>query len=668
MADVGLRDLGSFVPGGRGKDMNREPIAPPIPSRPTPSESNVLITPPPSAEPQRAIFGGDRIDGRDALGIDETLGHLAELAAHKGTRGPICIGLLGGPGSGKSFAMGRLTTRIRDLAAAAGAAGQGPFLSRIHIQTLDAASLQGDPALGLAARLHSGLRRPYPDLAREIGATARDPHVVLSEANEKLDEARRRLDSERRALDDAGSRRARLTETVLYEAAGSQVDAYARANRAGIESRQAGFGLGGEPVRTYKDLVQLVSGSGGAAGLAFRSLWAFKGQTKLIALAIALVAVGVGLGIAITDQTIWLGDLREGPKAGASVADWFVAHPGLLGTARTAVFGLAAFALVANIFRALNFLRPILKGARLLESDLDNRRRDLDGLYAHQTKRVDALEGDVERLTREVAEAERRAGGTGANAEPSPFETAGHGAQAQSIFATLSDMMAEAKLEAPQRIVLALDHLDAVPPERARALLDALHRAAGPGIVTLAGADPARLDPQGANRGELERWIQVPVRLDAATSPAGYQALVREAVGHGGSTVPSDKPDARRSDLDAPVEDEEAEMLAALADLAGRTPRAVKRFANLYLLARIGEERQLGILAFMLALAQGGTEPERKLVREALTGDPASLFDLPQAEQRLREAFGVAVTSGGRLTKAEAGEGAQRAAMFSLAS
>ena len=352
----------------RDKDMTRDPMLPPIPPQagriePASAAPAVLVTPPPRAAPVRAIFAGDRADGRDVLGVDATLAHLAQLVAHKGTQGPLCIGLLGGPGSGKSFALGRLTARIGDLALAAGQT-QGPFLSRIHVQTIDAASLDGDPALAIAARLHAGLRQPYPDLAREIGATARDPHVVLREANEKLDESRRRLDAERRALDDAGSRRARLTETVLYEAAGSQVDAYARANRAGIEGRLNGFGLGGDPIRTYKDLVQLVAGSGGKVGLALRSLWAFRGQTKLIVLAIFLVAAGIGLGIAINDQAIWLGDLRGGQKAGASVADWVQAHIGLLGTAQTAAYGLAALALAFNLFRAISFMRPILVGAR----------------------------------------------------------------------------------------------------------------------------------------------------------------------------------------------------------------------------------------------------------------------------------------------------------------
>ena len=173
----------------------------------------------------------------------------------------------------------RLAERVRALAATAAGLTERPFLSRVHVQAIDAASLEGEPALGLAARLHAGLRQPYPDLSRELGHAARDPHLVLREINEKLDDARRRLDSERRALDDAGSRRARLAETVLYEAAGSQVDAFARANRAQIEQRFRSFGIFGDPLRDYKDHVQYVSGAG-KFGLTLRAHLRLQGPAE----------------------------------------------------------------------------------------------------------------------------------------------------------------------------------------------------------------------------------------------------------------------------------------------------------------------------------------------------------------------------------------------------
>ena len=657
MADV-LRDLGSFVPGGRAS----EPAAPPMRR---PSTSDVLITPPPARVAPRTIFGGDHATGADALGIDGTIDHLAELAAHRGTAAPLCIGLLGAAGTGKSFALARLTARIRDLSARA-ASVQGPFLSRVHVQTIDAASLGDDLATDLAAALHNGLTQFYPDLAREIGHAARDPHLVLHETNAKLDEARHRLDSERRALDDAGSRRARLVETVLYEAAGSQVDAYARANRAGIETRLVSFGILGEPVRNYKDFVQFVAGSGGRVGLALRSLWGFKGQGKLIVTAIVLVAIGVGIGIAIADQDRWLAALRAGPQAGIAVADWMEAHPDLFALLRKIAFGLAAAAIVANLYRAFSFLQPIFKGARLLTSDLETRRRDLDGLYAHQTKRVDALDGDVERLTKASADAERRLG-TGPASEPSPFATAASTSQARNFFDVLARMMADGgTIHAPHRIVAALDDLDAMTPERARATLDTMHRLSGPGLLTIIAADPGRL--AAGDRDQLERWIQVPVKLDGAmgTATHDYAKLVRQALGHGTSGVAATAPDATSSALDAPIAETEADLLAALSALAGRSPRAVKRFVNLYALARLDSDRH-GALALMMALAQGGTSLERNTVRGALGGDPASWFEPAESGPRLRAALEAArAHDGGVITKANAADAHRRASMFSI--
>ncbi len=686
MADVGLRDLGSFVPGGRSK---QEPIAPqPPPSALAIDPGSVIVTPPPTP---RAIFGGDHASGADALGMDGTIAHLAELVSHRGTATPLCVGLLGGAGSGKSFALAKLVASAGELAAAS-ANANGPFLSRIHSQTIDAAGLEGDPAAGLAARLHSGLRGPYPDLARELAMSARDPQVVLRDVNEKLDEARRRLDSERRALDDAGSRRARLTETVLYEAAGSHVDAYARANRVGIESRLVAFGITGDPIRNYKNLVQLVAGSGGKLGLTLRALWAFKGQTKLIVAAIVLAAIGFGLGIALDDQDTWLASLRSGPKAGVTIADWAEAHIGLIGTARTGAFALAALAILANLWRAFAFLQPIFKGARLLDGDLETRRRDLDGLYAHQTKRVDALDADVEQLTRESGEAERRAGGSGTSmkAAPSPFEAASGAAQAQTFFAVLARAMGDARGPvAPQRVVLALDHLDAVAPERARQLLDVAHRVAAPGLVLVAAVDTARLGRGLADGGDLERWIQVPVRLDVAAGERDYSGLVQAVLGHNAPAAAARKPDARSSALDEPVGADEASLLTALAGLAGRSPRAVKRFVNLYTLARLDGDHR-GALALMLALALGGTPAEKASVGERLAGTDANApFDLPQSSAsdltkasasdltkasasdltktsgRLRAGLDAAVAHG-RFTTGEAAKAARRAAIYAI--
>ena len=63
----------------------------------------------------------------------------------------------------------------------------------------------------------------------------------------------------------------------------------------------------------------------------------------------------------------------------------------------------------------------------------------------------------------------------------------------------------------------------------------------------------------------------------------------------------------------------EARLLAGLAPLAGSSARALKRFVNLYRLARAQNHVHKGAVAFMLALDAGGTQAEIAAVNEALS-------------------------------------------------
>ncbi|MDR3464021.1 MAG: P-loop NTPase fold protein [Beijerinckiaceae bacterium] len=666
MTDLGLRDFGSFGPANRGT----EPAAP-LASQPAlPAATGIelppVIIPAPPASPNRAVFAGDVPSGEDALGVAPALDLLAEVAAHRGTRTPLAIGLFGRPGAGKSFALAYLVARIHDVAAAASKAVLGPFYPRIHIQAVDVGGLDGDPALALAARIHAGLRQPYPELAREIAQAVRDPHAVLVEINEKLDAARRRLDTERRTLEESGSRLARLTETVLYESAGSQIDSYARANRARIEHRLTAFGFRGDGVRNYKDLVAAASESGGLLGLLPRALFEFKGQLRLIVWAVLLALVGFGLDVAIDTKETWLAALRNGPQFVVAAEAWMTDHIGLLAIGRKAAYVAAAFLIALNLLRAAGFLRPVFAGVRLLRADLENRRRDLGSLYAHQTKRVDILAGDVERLSRAAAEAERRAGGEGAHGgllDPPPFE-ASAAAQAEGFFTSLGGLLRDDRFQAkglaPRRIVLALDQFESVAPERARQIFATLHRiAAVSGVVVLAAADPQQL---AATRADLERWVQVPLSLDARATASDYETLVTHAVGRAPAAAPKARIDPAHSLLDEPLSEREGELLGVLAPLAGGSPRAVKRLINLYALARTDSAAPRGLLALFLAVDLGGTWAERQATAALADGTP---FD-GEISPGLAQAISAVESFGGRPSVPEAARAATRARLFSL--
>ena len=662
VSDVGTRDL---VGGTRP-----EPIAP---SLSPPGAMNGTVRPVKKAK----IFAADLPQGEDALGLGAALQPLAELAVHRDTEAPLTIGLLGGPGSGKSFALAKLLARVEALSAAGPSRANDAFLSPIATLKIDALGLSGEqPVVALAAALYEKLASAFPELAREAAHAVRDPQVVAREAAEQLDIDRRRLDTERQNLAELESRRARLTETILFEQAGSQVNSYARANRAKIESRLEGFGITGDAIQNYKSMLRDIAELGGTSsariGAALRSFWAFKGQTRLLVTAAILILVGLGCDAASTHQAVWLAWLRGANQAFVPTAAWLEAHIAWLQILKQIAFAAAALAVVINLWRGLRFLRPLFRGVGLLEAEVVHRRRDLDGLYAHQMRRVDALAADVELTGRRAAEADRRAASAGVarldrQAEPSPFETLTPKSQAERFFVAIGAAIQRgwragepvSAMPLPHRILVALDNVDCLPQPKASDLLDGARRAFGhAGFITLIAADPLRLaaavqtDPTRSDAAALEKWVQIPFRIGTRLGDEHYASLVEYALGlpenaqTDGVRQESDiqaaisRPKSQPVPFDWSVSADELSLLTALAPLAGQSPRAVKRFVNLYRIARAQAPEDKGILGFMLALDQGGGATEIAMVEEALaTGEPDAAFVLQQGSPRLNAAL-----------------------------
>jgi hypothetical protein len=97
--------------------------------------------------------------------------------------------------------------------------------------------------------------------------------------------------------------------------------------------------------------------------------------------------------------------------------------------------------------------------------------------------------------------------------------------------------------------------------------------------------------------------------------------------------------DPGRSVFDAPLSTLERGLIASLTSLAGETPRAVKRFINLYKLAR-PRSADLPALALMLALDTGGTSGELAAMAAAMDlHEPARALALHPGEPRLVEAL-----------------------------
>lgn len=618
MPSFGVRDLGTIVPGDRlsAPGVAQAP-AHPVARAPEPDPS-VCVQP---------VLAADTAVETDLLGLGAPLAVLAGLAAHARAETPLTIGLLGRPGTGKSSALRML---VRSIAAASEAARSGSgagALGKILVAEVDATRLDGPPVVALADCLHASLAGTYPALVGEAIHQSRDPRLAAREAFEALDAARRKLAGERLALEHEEARRAGLAETVLFETAGTQIDAYARANRGRFKNRLAGLGVEGEPVRAFKQLVHRAT-DGASAKIVFvlRSFWAFKGQATLVVLAVLLLLAGLGLGYADAERAAWLDRMRDMDSTRAA-ASWLEANIDLLEDARRIMFLGAGLAIATNIFRALRLLLPVLRGCTLLKDDLALRRRQADEEFGHEVRRVESLAAEVDALTRSAAEAHRRAAevapASGSLAQPSPFLDDPRTRHAERFIAAVGRLVLHARaelategraVEAPDRIVIALDELDALDVGRARDILGAAHAAFGAGFVVLVAIDPARLTEAG-----LGSWIQVPFQVGEFSTRGDLAALVRAMLD---PSPEESKPATVRAEppvhLDSPIAEAEASLLSELAPLAGASPRAVKRFVNLYRLVRVLCPDHKGMLALMLALEAGGTESEREAVAEAL--------------------------------------------------
>ncbi|MBV8849282.1 MAG: hypothetical protein JOZ16_06815 [Methylobacteriaceae bacterium] len=621
----------------------------PAPAAAAPPVGREPQAPASAASPRRTVFAADAVGAPDSLSPE--LARLAELALHRGAETPVSIGLLGGAGSGKSSALTALIRRIEALAKAAAAGG--PYVSQALVLQVGGHELADEAEAVLAARLHQALERREPAFAQECAADAvhstSDPRALARATNERLDQARSRLDTERQALEDVSARRARLVDTVLYETAGSEVDAYARSRRSGIESALRSFGIAGpDPIRAYKDEVNgLARGRGGSsrAGLAMRSLWAYRGQTRWLVLAVIFLALAWAFGYLERDHA-WIDSIRGNGETARPLADWLQAHLSWLATLRSAAIIIAILCILANLWRAFRFVQPVSRGATLLQRDVAQRGQDLDQRLSHQTRRVDNLTRDVDALTARAAEAEKRAGdGAGQGAiELPPFHASASDRMgtesARAFFASVSNRLASGGGSAPQRVVIAIDGLDAAASSAAESIAALLAR---PGFVAVMTADPARV---GADR--LSRIVQVPFTV----APTDHAALVDRLLGRAAAptSAAAEPVEARHSSLDTPVSDGEAELLAALSPLAGPSPRGVKRFVNLYRLARLDAPDELAPLAFMLALDAGGSADEIAAVDASLTGtDERAPFILQQsAGSRLAAGLSAAEQAEGK--------------------
>ena len=614
-----------------------------------------------------APFAPDQPIGPDLLDYASLVQPLAELLGHAATPMPLTAALFGGPGVGKSFALGRLVEALRIRANAAREGG--PVLAPLFIAQMDAADLCGDPqgALGsaLCAALVQSGNPAFAEIAHHAVETASDPHDAVEVARDKLAASRLALDNESRNLAEMRARSARLVESLLNDPAGTPLDVYLRANRSSIEARLRGFGFQrGDAAANFRDLVRDLHESGGALpGISafLHAMWAFRGQTRLIVWATFWAALGVGINVLQATKTVWLAWLNSlGPNFNAPAA-WIALHESWLGPAALAAFGLAGLCLVWNLLRAWRFTRPLVEGMSLLRADLATKRSALDTLISQQSRRVDALTQDIQRQERVAASAEQRAAASGERASQKPGDLMGRvlppASPAQDFVGNLLGLLQTAPAGAPRRMIVTIDNLDGVMPARAAEIMEAAARLfSGPLFGTVLALDPQHVAKAwGESPARLDRLVQVPLQIGRnGLSQAQSSALVLSMLGH---NRPSGRPsppqaDANQSMLDRPMTVTEAKLLTELAPLAGRSARSVKRLVNLFRLARAPVAASAPAAAFLLALDIGGTPAEITALRNGLNSTPGTgEFKLAEASPRLNAALqALRVADGGPLT------------------
>jgi len=652
----------------------------------TPSPETVAAPPPPAAiaatgtptgrsEPLLYADGPDSI--ADLLGAAEAMRPLAEIALAAEAQTPFLIGLLGPSGSGASFALRRWIDNVEALAAAAGRTAGSPFAAKVVVASIDAAGVSGDPACAIASAAFAALERDrdgvnYAALADEAANAGADPLRAAAAAAERHDELVRRLESERAARDDVETKRARLTDALLYETPGSRVDAFVRAKRAAIESRLRRFDLAdGDATANFRHLVRDFDGAGptARAGVAVRAIWGYRGQVAWLIAAVIAFALAFAVDQARAPQA---GDgLRGLASFLAPLADWLAAHQDGLAGLSKGLTAIGALALLVVLWRAFAFAGLLYRGQRLLGYDMRERRRDLEASAARLNQRVAALDAQTEAAARHVETTTKRAGGVKRSERaPGPVFASGPEAPrhaARSFFVELGRLMSAAGPAAPQRIVFAFDNLDALPAVDAAHLLEAAHALLGPGCVGAAAFDPAalsRLDGAEAARRRLEKLF--PIVFNVATlAPSDGGRFAARLIGSNAAARPVRYFEAAASAITQPLTPAETSLFAALAPLAGETPRAVKRFLNACRVARAASAPRPAV-ALMLATRLGGDRAAIAAMRQAFEGfaldlaDPAGPPALVVATQAARAA------NDGTITLADARAAWETARRYSL--
>jgi hypothetical protein len=602
------------------------------------------------------IFLSDSADGADVLEAAHIVQPLAQLCVAAQVQTPFLAAVAGPGGAGKTFALRRLVQAIETLGGSQGA------LARVVVARVDAADGAEAP-VAIASAAYAALDREpggvdYSALLDESAHAGGDPLRAAKAASDRHDEIVRKLEAERSRRDEVEAHRARLADALLYETPGSRADVFARSRRGAIEARLRRFDLAGsDAALSYRDLVRDMAsmGAGGRAGVALRSVWAYRGQRRLLFWAIVAFALGFVLNALPKETT--LAAIRSLAAQLEPVAAWIATHGEWFTRAASALWILAVLALALNLFRAVSFSGLVLRGARLLNNDLRDRRRDLETRLGRLNQRVAALSADAEAAAKIAEAAARRVGGKAQTRAPGPdFLDANQGpaAAARAFLAALGERIGRGP-EAPGRLVFVVDNLDALTPAAAIGWIDAAHGVIGAGSVGIVALDPVRLaatlgGPEDARR-RFDKWLQLVVNLPGRIGLDG-ERLVARLLSSDGQATPTLADANIATALIEPLSSSETALLTALAPLAADSPRGAKRFLNAYRLARCSNAPR-PVLALMQAIAFADDDV-RTAMLSRLNGGSGELGDVEGPNSLVNAVKSARAANNGEISVADA--------------
>ena len=662
LGDVGTSDKASLSLAPRAPAQS---AAPPV-----------SITPPPPSTSSRAdpIFLGDSADGADLLNAGQIVQPLAHLCVTSQVQTPFLAAILGPSGAGKTFALRRLTQMIEQLSALA--TRSGPALQRVVLARVDA-SAGVEATVAIASAAYAALDRAqgsadYSGLLDDLRHAGGDPHRAASAASDRHDDLVRKLEAERAQRDEVEAKRARLADALAFDTPGSRTRRLRTSAPRNDRSTAAPFRAGWSGCRlelSQSGARRLDHRRWRPVGVVTRSIWAYGSQARLLLWGIVAFALAFILrflhGQTATDA------IERGNDSLKPAGDWVAAHGDWFDRAAQILFILGALAIALNLWRALGFSNLLLRGGRLLTSEVRDRRNDLDLRAARLNQRVAALTAESDAAAKRAEAASQRAGGMASMRTPGPeFLELSHAPSgaAREFLTALGARVGQPSAAGPalDRIIVVVDNLDALPPAVAIGWIDAAQGVMGPGCIGLLAFDPARLSGAlgGAReaRRRLGKWLQVTVNLPARKDADG-EVVVARLLSAGAQPAPA--PDAAiATALMEPLSSAETTLLAALAPLAAHSPRDAKRFLNAYRLARCSNSPR-PVTALMQAVAFADDDAQAAML-ERLADGSGELTEIKGPPALVEAVKAARVANNGPISIDEARAAAETALRYAL--